>query len=236
MSISKKLKWHRSLSRLKFVHEELDYARAVGKEAAGEFEQFYRKFCAERNIDISQLDKQNRERLDELYGCNEIADDNTDDEADIDSIGDTTIAVHNKVPQKEVDEEYQMSADAIAIHESFAKLFKKIALAIHPDRIDKSLPESEIKSRVSMFGDCVNALKKRKYFVLIETAEKFKISTPKNYEPQIRWMKKESESIQKIIDNEKSTYNYAFAEAQTEEAQEALIKKFLHQVFQINID
>jgi hypothetical protein len=98
------------------------------------------------------------------------------------------------------------------------------------------LPESEIKSRVSMFRDCVNALKKRKYFILIETAERFKIATPKNYDSQIRWMKKESDMIQQIIDNEKSTYNYAFAEAQTEEAQVQLIKKFLHQLFQINVD
>lgn len=237
MSISKKLKWQRSLSKLRFLHEEVDYVKAVAKESSAEFEQFYRRFCAEKGIDISQLDKQNKERLDELYGRNEIADNEDSDEPDVDSIGNTTIVVHNNTPESEEEgQEYQMSADELATHESFTKLFKKIALSIHPDRIDKLLPESEIKSRVSMFRDCASALKKRKYFILIETAERFKIATPKNYDSQIRWMKSESDMIQQIIDNEKSTYNYAFAEAQTEEAQEQLIKKFLHQLFQINVD
>ena len=47
MSVSKKLKWKRALSRLRFCYDELEYTQESAKAAAPEFEAFYRKFCRE---------------------------------------------------------------------------------------------------------------------------------------------------------------------------------------------
>ncbi len=57
MSAVKKLKWKRSLSKLRFSYEELEYVEEVSAEAALEFEKHYRKFCALNNVDIPTLEK-----------------------------------------------------------------------------------------------------------------------------------------------------------------------------------
>jgi hypothetical protein len=234
MSISKKLKWRRALSSLRYLNEEKAYVDAVAKEAAIEFEAFYRKYCAEKNINISELDRQHKERLKTLYGNHEITDSSTHDEPEINSIQNTAIAVHNQ-KTSEVAEEYQMNADDIAIHEAFSKLFKQIALLIHPDKIDKTLPHDEVKSRISMFLEARKALNDKKYFILLDIAEKFKVAAPKSYELQTRWMKRQCEQLQNEIKAQKNTYNYCFAEATTDEEKVILIKKFLHQLFRMSI-
>lgn len=234
MSVTKKLKWRRALSTLRYSYDELEYAQEVSKAAALEFEEFYRKYCAENGVDIAGLDQQNKARLDELYGRHEIADNNTDDEPDIDSISDTAITIHEKKHSQD-EKDYQMTADEIAIHEAFSKLFKQIALKLHPDRIDKSLPKDEIKTRISMFQKANLAFEDRKYYILLDLAETYNITTPKNYEQQTRWMKKETHVVQQSIAKEKNKYNYAFSETETEQEKVNLIKKFIFQLFRVKL-
>jgi hypothetical protein len=235
MSVSKKLKWRRSLSTLKFLYEELDFVKEVSKEAAPEFEKFYRKFCAEKNVNIGELDRQHKQRIDQLYGANNITDKSTEEEPESESIGDTSIVVHNNKPQEKEEKDYQMSADDIAIHDAFTKLFKKIALVIHPDKIDKNLPDDEIKLRVSMFTDALESLENKKYYILLDIAERFNVTTPKNYDLQTRWMKRESESVSTNIAEVKNTYNYLFGVSETDEEKENLIRKFLQQLFRMSV-
>lgn len=235
MPVNKKLQWRRSLSTLKFLHEELDYITAVSSESAAAFEAYYRKFCAEKNINISELDKQHRERLDALYGCHEIADKDAEDHPEVQPVDDTSMVIVHSESPPEQDEDYQMTADEIATHEAFSKLFKRIALILHPDKIDENLPQPETRSRVSMFRDCVKALEHKKYFILLDVAERFSITTPKNYETQTRWMKRASIELRTEIEKQKNTYNYSFAEAETDEQKEILIRKFLHQLFRMSV-
>ena len=235
MSVSKKLKWRRSLSTLKFLYEELDFVKEVSKEAGPEFEKLYRKFCAEKNVNIGELDRQHKQRRDELYGANNITDKSTEEEPKSESIGDTSIVVHNNKPQEKEEEDYQMSADDIAIHDAFTKLFKKIALVIHPDKIDKNLPDDEIKLRVSMFTDALESLENKKYYILLDIAERFNVTTPKNYDLQTRWMKRESDSVSTNIAEVKNTYNYLFGVSETDEEKENLIRKFLQQLFRMSV-
>ena len=235
MAVNKKLKWRQALSKLKYFHEELGFVNEISKEAAPEFEKFYRKFCAEKNVNIAELDRQHKERLDKLYGRNEIADNSAEKEPEIDSIGDTSIVIHSKPPKAEEQEEYQMTADDIAIHESFSKLFKKIALVIHPDKMNKNLPDDEIEMRINMFTDAKQSLQDKKYFVLLEIAENLKISLPKNYDLQTRWMSRESDNVASEVERLKNTYNYCFGVAETEEQKENLIRKFLQQLFRMSV-
>tara|TARA_R100001509_G_scaffold165145_1_gene145437 strand:- start:1040 stop:1744 length:705 start_codon:yes stop_codon:yes gene_type:complete len=234
MSITKKLKWKRALSTLRFSYDELDYVKEASKAAAQEFEAYYRKYCAENGINISQLDRQHKDNLDKLYGRNEITDGNADKQPQIQSAGETAIVIHDQVPLGN-DEEYQMTADDIAMHDAFSKLFKQIALKLHPDRIDKSLPDDEQKLRISMFQNANQAFEDKKYYILLDVAEKYNITTPKNYNQQTRWMKKETTMLQQMIANQKNTYNYCFAETETDQEKDMLIKKFLQQLFRINV-
>ena len=149
------------------------------------------------------------------------------------SIGDSSITLYQNSQQDE--EEYQMTADEIAIHDSFSKLFKKLALKLHPDRINKHLEEDEKELRAKRFKEANEAFDKKRYFSLLDIAEKYGVSTPRNYKQQARWMKRETQRIQQLIFKERNTYNYGFAEAETEEEKEVLMRKFIFQLFRINI-
>ena len=233
MSVSKKLKWRRALSTLKFSYEELNYAQEVSREAAGEFEAYYRKFCAEKGVNISELDRQHKERLDALYGRNQIADDETQDNSDVYGPQESALVVHNGF--SEVDEEYQMTADDIAIHQAFHRLYKQVALMIHPDKIEPSLSAQEKESRINMFAEAKKSYEDRKYYRLLEISEYLKISTSRNYDLQTRWMKRETETIVNLTTKEKNTYNYYFGIAETDEEKENLIRKFLQQLFRMSV-
>jgi len=224
MSVSNKLKWKRSLSRLRFCYDELEYTRESSKAAGAEFETYYRKYCAEKNIDISELDQKNRERLNDLYDRYNIAADNTESDA--------SIVPHDGAPKNKSPDQ-EMTTDDIAMHESFSKLFKQIALKLHPDRIDKTLPKEERELRINMFQEANQAFEDKKYYFLLDLADKYNISIPKNYELQTRWMKRESQRIVSIVDKEKNTYNFSFSQAETEEEKQQLIKKFIFQVFRV---
>ncbi len=63
---------------------------------------------------------------------------------------------------QEESEDYQMTADEIAIHEAFSKLFKKLALKLHPDRINKFLPEDEKEIRAKEFKQAKKEAKQLK--------------------------------------------------------------------------
>ena len=86
-----------------------------------------------------------------------------------------------------------------------------------------------------MFQQVNQAFEDRKYYLLLDVAEKYKITTPKNYDLQTRWMKREAEKIQQTIDKEKNTYNYSFAESETDQQREHLMRKFIHQLFRMSV-
>lgn len=232
MSAVKNLQWKRSLSTLRFSYEELEYITEVSREAATEFESYYRRFCAENNIDIPGLEQENKDRMEQYYDHQKLPDSDINDSMISGSIGDTSLTLYQNGEQ---DEEYQMSADEIAIHEAFTKLFKKIALKLHPDRVSEHLPDDEKRIRSEHFKEANEALEQRKYFYLLDIAEKYGVSTPRNYKQQTRWMKRETEKIQQLISKEKNTYNYGFAEAETEEEKINLIKKFIYQLFRVQV-
>ena len=232
MSAVKNLKWKRSLSTLRFSYEELEYIEEVSSEAALEFEKYYRRFCALNNIDIPTLEKQNKERV-EHYFVQEQISEKSDEEPQVVQAGDSSLTIYQNT--QEESEDYQMTADEIAIHEAFSKLFKKLALKLHPDRINKFLPEDEKEIRAKEFKEANEAFDQKKYFFLLDIADKYRVSTPRNYDQQNRWMKRETEKIQGTIAQKKNTYSYGFAEAETEEEKELLIRKFIFQLFRINV-
>jgi hypothetical protein len=235
MSVVKKKKWKRALSHLRFGYEEVEIIREIARDTAPDFQAYYENFCRTRGINIAELNDRHRNRVEDLYNIEKaIPDSEHTDKTEIHAPDDTTIALHNKNPVEQ-DDKREMTADETAVHEAFSKLFKKIALKIHPDRLrDMSPDEREVK--VSMFQKANKSLEDRKYFTLIDIALQLKIQTPKNYDEQTRWMKKETTLLEQQIKKEKSTYNFLFSEAETEEERDQLIRGFLLQVFQIHVE
>ena len=232
MSAVKNLKWKRSLSTLRFSYEELQYIEEVSAEAAIEFEKYYRSFCAINNVDIAALEEQNKERVEQYIVQEQIPEKSEEENVNTDPDNNSLTIYQNT---QEESEDYQMTADEIAIHEAFSKLFKKLALKLHPDRINKFLPEDEKEIRAKEFKEANEAFDNKKYFFLLDIADKYRVSTPRNYDQQNRWMKRETEKIQGLISQKKNSYSYGFAEAETEEEKELLIRKFIFQLFRINV-
>lgn len=235
MSASSKLKWKRSLSKLRYVHDELDFVLELSKASAGAFQEYYENFCAKRQIDISELNKKNRDRVKKAYANVENSKEKHEP-GNIQHTGSCDIEVYRELEQPSNDSEYTQNTDTNEVHAAFSKLFKKIAVMLHPDKIDRSLPDEVVQDMIDAFTLANSALVKKKYFVLLDIAEKYNISTPKNYSQQVRWMKQEILKIEHDIDNKKMTYNFLFGETETDEQRDDVIRKFMLQLFGVNID
>ena len=74
------------------------------------------------------------------------------------------------------------------------------------------------------------------YFILLEIAERLDIPLPKNYDQQTRWMKVQLKELTAKVHQEKNTYNQLFAEAETKEEKDRVIKQFVKQLFGIDLN
>ena len=231
MSISKKLKWRRAINELKFLYEELELVNQTCKEASRDFEFYYREYCArpEVGIDIGELERQNNERLMEIYGAKEEIE--TEPEEEVDAVLGALMAVD--IPDKDKISPDPITAEDKEIHEIFNKLFKKIAIALHPDKVS-SLDISPFLAMemIESFKIAKKAYEERRYFVLIEIAEQYGIYPPDNYSRQSKWFRRESERVEGLIRNQKNTYNYIFSECPDWQKDE-LIRRFLNRLFGI---
>jgi hypothetical protein len=237
MSISKKNKWRRALSRLRFNYEEIGLIKEIARDTAQDFQLYYENFCRNREINISKLNDRHRDRVKDLYNIEKtIPDTQNNWESEVDTLSDTAIALHKNISdESDQKDKHQMTADETAVHEAFSKLFKQIALKIHPDKLG-DIPPEEKEVKVSMFQRANKSFEDRKYFILLDIASQLKIQTPKNYDQQTRWMKREIASMEEQIKREKSTYNFLFSEAETDEERDQLVRGFMLQVFQIHVE
>tara|TARA_R110000824_G_scaffold92217_2_gene223846 strand:+ start:3208 stop:3891 length:684 start_codon:yes stop_codon:yes gene_type:complete len=226
------------------MYEELDIVEEMSTTAAREFQEYYDEFCQKKDIDIEQLNKNHAERIKHLYSD---ADAETSagkipysgstgivpfDEQSVAS--DPKDALHTEENAFESDS--PIPGDDREMHDIFSKLFKKLAIQLHPDKINTmDLTDEQQADMLKMFTTARSALDERRYFILIDYAEKLKIPLPKNYRQQIRWMKRELETVRTSIGEQMRTYNYMFAEADSEEARDDLMKQFIQQLFQIDI-
>ena len=238
MSATTKIKWRRALAKLRFSYEEQKLIEEISHATAQEFQEYYENFCLGRNINISHLNNKHRERVAELYNIEKTIPDNQNSrEAQIDPVDDTSITLHKNVTQERRDKEkYQMTADEVAIHEAFSKLFKRIALKIHPDKLRDNLPNEEKEMMISMFQKANKSFDEKKYYILLDIASQLNIQTPKNYEQQIRWMKKEIETIEHEMKKQRNSYNFLFSETESDEERDHLVRAFIAQVFQMYVD
>lgn len=233
MGAYQKLKWKKAVNEFKFVTEELKLIKSISRSAAAEFQEFYEEYLKSKALDLHELNKKNKKRINDQ----QRSDSQQGASATIRSLSACTdMVVYKKIYSdqqiEDTEADYTISQDDIELHEAFNKLFKKIAMEIHPDKLnvyDYDFMERQERSRD--FIEANRALAEKQYFTLIEKAQKYEISIPRNYSQQNRWMKREIKKIKQQINLEKQTYNYAFSEAETEEERVQIIQNFTEQMF-----
>ena len=232
MAISEKIRWKRMVNEIRFLHNEKTLIEEINEESAIEFQEHYLKFAAQNGLDISKLNEQHAERLEKLYESKmpQIA---NVDFSNLESA--TTGSLVPYMEQPEPEDEYTELRDDVEIYESFKKLFKKLAMKLHPDKINHQVTIEQGMENLALFKEAKTALDERKYFVLLDLAERFHLTQSRNYKQQIRWMKKEAERINYLIREDRNTYNYLFSGCETEEQKDALVKRFIAQLFAIRL-
>ena len=227
MGISEKLKWKRTINRLRFLYEEYELVKDLTREGSTEFQEYYEVYCAQNDIDRKKLNEEHAEKIAAAYGpLPEIP-------SQIPVSADSEDLVLYDGPEEEEESEYQLTQDEVELHELFNKVFKKLALIYHPDKLKKTLTDDEKNDMLNVFKEISDAFEKRRYFVLLDYAEKNNITVPKNYKQQTRWMKREVTNLEGKIHHEKKTYNYLFAEAETNDDKDHIIRQFLKQLFDL---
>ena len=229
MSVATKLKWKRTINQLRFLHDELGLVEDISAEGALGFQSYYEEYCRNNNIDVEGLNTQHSDRVKDLFGKEE---ETPLEEEDDEVVPDGSLVIRDKdKPDVEKDEKYELSKEEQELHDSFRKVFLKLAMVLHPDKIDDSLSDIEKDERRAMFQKVKDAFEERHYFILLDCASKYNIALPKNYEQQVKWMKQEIFDMENDIGRQKVTYNYSFAECETDDQRDALVRKFLRQVF-----
>lgn len=231
MRASNLLRWKRTLNELKFKHSELEFIEDINSTHAQEFQMYLEDFCEQREIDLVDL---NRNLL--AAQTIKIVEREEKELPQLPEGGiaeDGALIIRHRAPDSAADDE--LEKDSRELSDAFAKLFKQIALYLHPDRSQGLTPEEKAE-RLELFKEAQAALKEERYYFLLELSERFGVRTPKNYKQQARWMKIKVQELDFKIDQEKTTYNYKYAECDTEEEKNQLIKNFIYQVFQVHIE
>lgn len=230
------IRWKRLINELTFLNEEIELVDSIIYEYNKYFQKYYEDFCRKNNIDIDKLNKENHDKISELYSSGEPEiDGNSEIEISAEQENKNLPSTFSNRPDKKNQTEYEMSQEELEMHESFVKLFRALALKLHPDKLSSSLTTEERDDMINMFNKAKEALDERKYFVLLDLASKFKIKSPKNYKQQIRWMKKELKVMKEQVSKKKTTYNYSFSECESEEQKDNLVRRFIKHLFNVNV-
>tara|TARA_B100000131_G_scaffold304748_2_gene330073 strand:+ start:115 stop:822 length:708 start_codon:yes stop_codon:yes gene_type:complete len=227
MARSEQLRWKKVINQLRYMYEELDIINDMINEAAPAFQEYYEEYCMNRDIDISELNRKHAERIKQLYPPPPEIDKSVEFIEYTGSVG--LVAYAGDMMNTD---NYIVDEDDRDMHDIFTKLFKKLATVVHPDKwVGEEHSDSKRKEMQELFSTVVSALKEKRYFVLIDCAEKVDVPVPDNFKQQVRWMNKELDQIRSKIGSQMRTYNYLFAEAETASDKDNVIRDFMHQVF-----
>ena len=231
MNAYQRLRWKRVLNDCKHAKEELELVEGLHREISPQFQEYYEAFLSEHDLDLNELNKKHAERIREAYDIPETTE--IDGNLPLENDGASLIV---DVETRDKTEKEQLSEDDIILHGIFSKLFKKIALKVHPDKLDPL--KQSYNERLQMEEDFRNAnkaLENKEYFILIEIAERLDIALPTNYTQQIRWMNEQLDLVNRELMKQKSTYSYLFAEKNTKQEKDLLMRQFVKQLFDLNL-
>ena len=106
------------------------------------------------------------------------------------------------------------------------KLFRKIAIMTHPDKLTK-LDDCERERKTELFLKAREAAEAGKWFAIVETAKALGIETPKPDEEQLGMLENESENVDKEIKNIEASYAWVMYNLETDEQRKLLMTAYL---------
>jgi len=197
-------KYKKLMHEVKYLRTELEYQEEVLAEYHQLFEEYYRRWCNENNVDIGQQEQQNAKRVEEIVPEPK------------------TLQKHDKDDRIIPEQHIQDKLDA----KKFNKLYKKIAMELHPDKDTGDADK---------FAKASDAYEKGFWSVLLEYALELEIE-PDNLSEMLPLLKKEAKKIRKQIQKNSGVYSWKFYECEeNEKCKERLIKDFLKHLFNLEI-
>ena len=233
MAASDKLKWKRLINEIRYVHTELDCVKGISEEASRDFGAHCDEVCERYKVDMASVQQQHDEE--EKLAREAAEADGEEVEPTMTELVplDDELRVESEEESDEIVEtEYEMTQDEREIHESFKAVFKKLALILHPDKLENAgFTEEEKNDMIEEFQAARDSYERRRYFALVDLAERYRVSAPRSYRQQTRWMKKELKELKHELSQEKQTYNYVFSESETDEQKDFFVKQYLTRAY-----
>tara|TARA_R100001015_G_C4631984_1_gene194995 strand:+ start:3008 stop:3622 length:615 start_codon:yes stop_codon:yes gene_type:complete len=197
-----KLKIRKLISEYRALRYELAMVEEILEKGHLEFEKYYRRWCAENDVDIDQLGNDNKRQLDLEFIEAKSAD--------------------LKRTLKELEEE-EIQKD------KYKHLFKEVAKKVHPDRI--SSDDSRYWELNTDFKFASDAKSKGDWGRLLDIAEKHGIYARDHAEASLD-MRESITKLEQKINKEKSTYSWKLHECEDDEnCKQMVVKNFLLQLF-----
>ena len=218
------VKWHRAVNEIRYKHTELELLKEMADEYNPVFNTHVREYCDKNGIDLEAAKK----RAGLTATATKANDVHEEEQAKLLEDGETGTEVSDDAGEEQ--QENPQKVEQHEMHDIFKKLFKKLAVHLHPDKV-MGLTDEQKHDRLEMFKDAKQALDDERYFFLLDLSDRFNITLPSNYNQQTRWMKSRSRELESDIASMKASFNYAYADCDTDEAREKLVKMFLKQVY-----
>ena len=205
MSIRVK-KYKKLLQEVKYLRSELEYQNEVLAEYHQLFEEYYRSWCAQNNIDIGKQEEQNSDRVEKILPKPKVAEQKYD----------SNDMVVFEEPKQELKEDTK----------KMNKLYRKLAMELHPDK------QNGDEKRFTRLNE---AYENGKWSVLLEEAIELGIE-PDNFSYLSKLLRNEAKELKKQITHNKGVYSWKYYECdEDEDCKIKLIKDFLKHLFNLEV-
>lgn len=220
MSKGKRLRYRRQVNNLKYLHEEKEIIEEILEEAHVEFSEYLAEFAKARQLQFLD-DSQKEEGTSVIPHKSDNPSGGSEREFINDEVGNWIETTPSE--PSEIDE----------VHEIFRKIYRALAMHLHPDRLSPSMSEGQKELHLRKFKAAKSALENKHYYNLIILAEQYDIEIPDMSGEQSEWIEREIREIREKIQNLQSSYSFLFSNCKTDEQRDELIKRFILQKYNI---
>jgi hypothetical protein len=197
------INWSRAVNEMRYLHTEIDINQEMRDKYARLFDNHVRDYCRKKGIDVNDV----------AAKANPQPQEEAQEEED-------EFGIPEKPPPNDADE----------TKEIFRKIFKQLAMHLHPDR-HHGLSEQEKEYRLETFKEAKKAFDDEKYFVLLDLTEKYKVGLPSNYKQQTRWMEKKIKDLKEEIGMFRGSFLYAYSECELDIDKERIVATYVKQIY-----